>query len=251
MAEHALFDGYVENYEDACGQGLRLTGERRDYFARRRSELTAARHENPAAVRRVIDFGCGLGHTTLHLLSAFPNAHLTGFDPAPAVIAEAQRRYAGPRADFRCDTLDDCQDAADLVYCNGVFHHIEVGERLAHARRIAGWLKTGGTFALWENNPWNPGTRFVMKRIPFDHDAVTLSYLQSRRLLRAAGLQVRATRFHFYFPSLLKALRPFERLMERVPLGGQYCVFARRTAGPPSDGELMKAKPSEPHRRER
>ena len=45
-------------------------------------------------------------------------------------------------------------------------------------------LRPGGVFALWENNPWNPGTRLVMRRIPFDRNAVLLS-------ARAAGLSAR------------------------------------------------------------
>ena len=36
-------------------------------------------------------------------------------------------------------------------------------------------LLTGGVLALFENNPWNPGTRLVMKRIPFDRNAQTIS----------------------------------------------------------------------------
>ena len=42
-------------------------------------------------------------------------------------------------------------------------------------RCIRRLLRPNGIFALWENNPWNPGTRLVMRRIPFDRDASLLT----------------------------------------------------------------------------
>jgi hypothetical protein len=36
------------------------------------------------------------------------------------------------------------------------------------------------------------------------------------------------TDFLFVFPHLLRALRPFERLLAPLPLGGQYLVLARK-----------------------
>jgi hypothetical protein len=52
-------------------------------------------------------------------------------------------------------------------------------------------LRPGGLFAPWENNPWNPNTRYVMSRIPFDRDATTLSPPKAVGLLRQNGFQVR------------------------------------------------------------
>jgi hypothetical protein len=69
-----------------------------------------------------------------------------------------------------------------------------------------------------------------MKRIPFDRDAQTLSFLTAERLLRRAGFEVLATSFHFYFPASLRVLRPVEAALRRVPFGAQYCVMARKPA---------------------
>ena len=59
-------------------------------------------------------------------------------------------------------------------------------------------LRPGGLFAFWENNPWNPGTRYVMSRIPFDRDAITLSPLEARQLLRVGGFEILRTDFLVY-----------------------------------------------------
>jgi len=57
-------------------------------------------------------------------------------------------------------------------------------------KNILGALKPGGLFAFWENNPWNPGTRIVMSRIPFDRDAEIISPPAAKRLLRRAGFSI-------------------------------------------------------------
>ena len=90
-------------------------------------------------------------------------------------------------------------------------------------------LVPGGLFSFWENNPWNPGTRYVMSRIPFDRDAITLTPPEARRLLRAGGFEIVRTDFLFIFPRILGWLRGFERFAATLPLGAQYHVLCRKT----------------------
>ena len=116
----------------------------------------------------------------------------------------------------------------DLAFCNGVFHHIPVAERHGAAAYVHDALLPGGFFALWENNPWNLGTRYIMSRVPFDRDAIMMSPPQTRRLLRDAGFDIVRTDYLFIFPHLLRTLRPLERVLSPFPLGGQYLVLARK-----------------------
>jgi hypothetical protein len=85
-------------------------------------------------------------------------------------------------------------------------------------------------FAFWENNPWNPGTRYIMSRVAFDRGAITLTPPQSRALLRRAGFEVLRTDFLFLFPAMLRALRWIEPLASALPLGGQYLVLGRKAS---------------------
>jgi len=219
------FDRYASDYDAALNQGLKLTGESRDFYAQRRVTITRDLCQRFAVKpRRVLDFGCGTGATLPLLRTAFPDAEIIGLEPSAASRAIAERDtglrcYAGDElpADFR----------ADLIYCNGVFHHIPPAERLAALRIIARALAPEGVFCLWENNPANPGTRWVMSRIPFDRDAVTLWPREARALGGAVNWRVLATSFHFYFPKALQRLRSLERFLVRIPLGGQYLVVFR------------------------
>ena len=118
----------------------------------------------------------------------------------------------------------------DLAFCNGVFHHIPVDRRQAALQYVLKCLKPGGIFALWENNPYNPGTRYVMSRIPFDRDAIVISPRTARNMLSEAGFEILRTDHKFFFPAILSALRPAERWLCKVPFGGQYQVLAKRPA---------------------
>jgi hypothetical protein len=97
-------------------------------------------------------------------------------------------------------------------------------------RFVSNSLRPGGLFGLWKNNPWNPGTRYVMAHCAFDYDAVTLTPLESKRLLRSAGFQILRTDFLFTFPRPLKLLRPAEKLVAKLRLSAQYQIICRKSA---------------------
>lgn len=233
FSSHSTFDEYAIDYDHALIQGVSLSGESPDYFASKRIQFTAdwiVKLKLPTP-KRVADFGCGVGNSTPHLERHFPEANLLGLDVSEASIQRAHEMY-GRSARFVLMDEEHAEGQRDLVYCNGVFHHIEPRDRPAWSARIYDILAPGGCFALWENNPWNPGTRMVMNRIPFDRDAITLTAAETRALLVESGFQIVGTRFHFYFPKILSALRGLERYVERIPLGAQYCVLARRPTNP-------------------
>jgi SAM-dependent methyltransferase len=141
---------------------------------------------------------------------------------------EVARKTLGSKARFYSLGEYDAQGNANLVFCNGVFHHIPPSDRANAVKYLHSCLKPGGLLALWENNPWNPGTRYVMSRIPFDRDAIVLSPPESRRLVKAAGFEVLRTDYLFIFPHFLRWLRTLEPHLSLLPIGGQYEILCRR-----------------------
>jgi SAM-dependent methyltransferase len=119
-------------------------------------------------------------------------------------------------------------ESIDLAYCNGVFHHIPLDMRSSAVQYIYARLRPGGMFSLWENNPWNPGTRYVMAQCVFDHDAITIPPPQAKALLRQQGFEIVRTDYCFFFPRFLGALRFLEARLSRFPLGAQYQILCRR-----------------------
>jgi SAM-dependent methyltransferase len=229
----------VEDYDSELGRGLALAGEDKAYFQRGRLRALAERLPPGFAPREILDFGCGLGDTAPLLAAAFPGSRVVGVDASEASLALARERHASERISFAPPAGVAGSARFDLAYCNGVFHHIAPGERPAAASEVASALAGGGYFALFENSPFNPGTRLVMRRIPFDRDAVLLTPGEARRLLRAAGLACAGpVRYLFVFPRLLARLRPLERRLDRWPLGGQFWLLGRRPERGPAAASM-------------
>jgi SAM-dependent methyltransferase len=224
------FDSYAAGYDASLAAGLSLTGEGKEHYARQRIlwlRETAAR-AGVTKVERVVDFGCGDGDASPMLREILGAREVIGVDVSPAMLARARERNPGMR--FEPIAALPSLGAFDVAYCNGVFHHIPVAERPAAAASVRAALRPGGVFGLWENNPWNPGTRLVMRRVAFDRDAIMLSPPGTRALLRGAGFGVLRTDHLFIFPRMLSALRVVEPWVSRLPIGGQYQVLGRRDA---------------------
>ena len=223
------FDSYAQNYDEALQQGLAVSGESKEYFAAGRiAFLHKCLDKVNIQPQRALDFGCGTG-TSVPLLHALPGVTFAqGIDLSAECIAHAEKIHR--HEDRRFCTLADYQPdgSFDLVFCNGVFHHIPLDERAKAIETIYRSLKPGGIFALWENNPWNPATRYVMSRIPFDKDAITLTPHESRKITQTGGFEILRTDYLFIFPRLLKWFRPLEQLVSFWPVGTQYQILCRK-----------------------
>jgi SAM-dependent methyltransferase len=228
-SNNATFDEYASNYDAALAEGISVSGEGKEYFAKGRIQWLARcldqMGERPA---NVMDYGCGTGSATPYFFESLRVRSLLGLDTSLESLKIATRNYGSEHTQFLPFSDYVPRGELDLVFCNGVFHHIPIDERHQAVDYLRRSLRPGGIFAFWENNPWNPGTRIVMKRIPFDRDAITLSAPEARRLLREGGFEVMRTDFLFIFPRVLRSLRPIEALVSRLPLGAQYQVLCRK-----------------------
>jgi SAM-dependent methyltransferase len=229
MSGPAEFDRFADNYDDTLNQALAASGEGKEFFARGRVEwLARCLGEDRGRPRSVLDYGCGTGDTTVLLRELLQCESVVGLDVSARALERATHAHGSPTCRFLPFSQYAPEASVDVVYCNGVFHHIPVAERSAAVDYIHRCLRPGGIFALWENNPWNPGTQYVMYRCDFDRGAVKISPPEAAGLLRKGGLEVLRTDFRFFFPHFLKALRPMEASLSRIPLGGQYQVLARK-----------------------
>lgn len=237
MTDETDFDGYSEDYDSALAESLAATGEDKHFFARGRIAWVAKCLETlkvqPLAA---MDFGCGIGSATPYLLELLKVESVLGIDASVRCLEVAKQTWASGRIRFALFDQYQPSREIDLAYTNGVFHHIPEAKRPSAINLIYRGLRPGGLFAFWENNPWNPGTRYVMSRCEFDRDARTLAPPKARSLLQAGGFEVISTDFLFIFPRALRLLRGIEPLVSRLPLGGQYQVLCRKPWGEDSAG---------------
>jgi len=228
---HSEFDRFAGSYDQDLAKSLAATGENRDFYAVRRIDWTAQccarlRFEP----RRILDYGCGDGRNAPMLSARFKAAHVLGVDVSAASIALARAANYGDRISFLEINEWKPDGTADLAFTNGVFHHVPPAERADCLAAIRRALRTGALLAFWENNPWNPGTRYVMSQCSFDEKAITISPREARRLLVRAGFRIVRADSLFYFPRALRWLRPIEPLFRRIPAGGQYLMLCRNEA---------------------
>ncbi len=225
----AEFDRYASSYETDLARSLAVTGEERDFYAQGRIDWTAKRVARlRTGIRAILDYGCGDGRNAPLLASTFKAERVLGVDVAGASIEIARQTNQSAGVCFQHVDEWEPNGTMDLGYCNGVFHHIAPNERQGCLLAIRRALRPGGLFALWENNPWNPGTRYVMSQCAFDENAITIPPPEGRRLLADAGFEILSVDSLFYFPRQLSFLRFAERWLHSLPLGGQYLILCRK-----------------------
>jgi SAM-dependent methyltransferase len=221
------FDDYTENYNRLLREGTGFFSESEAYFAKYKVDIL--RREIPGTVKRLLEYGCGIGRNIPFLRAAFPNAMLAGSDISAASLEIARKENAG--VDFFVERADtDAPDPYDAIFIAGVFHHIPVRERTAVMKTLFRRLTPGGTVIIFEHNPFNPVTRRIVKDCPYDKDAVLLRPSELKTLLVGAGLFVRKSAYCLFIPPSLSVLLPLEARISWLPLGGQYWVKATRSA---------------------
>jgi SAM-dependent methyltransferase len=223
------FDVHDDTYDDDLNRALSASGEDKEFFARGRVEwLAGCLKRLGGSAKSALDYGCGIGDTSVLLRELLGVEWFIGLDVSEKSLARARERHT--ETDCRFLTFADYSpdESIDLAYCNGVFHHIPVAERDAAVDYIYRSLRPGGLFSLWENNPWNPGTRYVMARCVFDRDAIRLSAREAIHRLRRRGFKLVSLDYRFFFPRFLARLRFLEKELTSVPLGAQYQVICRK-----------------------
>ncbi len=223
------FDTCAENYDSLLAVGLSITGEDKNYYARGRivwlGRCLRMLNETPAIV---MDFGCGTGSGIPFIFEQFESARVIGIDVSAKSLQVARRKHGAKPVEFALWDGNATDQQVDLVFCNGVFHHIPQDEQDLVVRYIYRVLRPGGLFALWENNPWNPGTRYIMSISPLDRDASMMAPNRTKRLLRSHGFKIVSTDYLFIFPRIFRRLRPIEPFVAKLPIGGQFQVLARK-----------------------
>jgi SAM-dependent methyltransferase len=223
------FDKFARDYEALFEPWLKIAGASREYFARSRLNwLSYLLRDQGIAPRRVMDFGCGTGMSLPLLADILDAEQVIGLDTSEKSLAVARESVGSRSIQLATPTKYLPQQDLDLVFCNGVFHHIPVAERPAAVDYVYRCLRPGGMFAMWENNPWNPIQSFAMKHAEIDKNAIPLPPPESRRLLASERFPVIRTDYLFFFPGFFSWLHPLEKWLVKVPLGAQYQILARK-----------------------
>ena len=222
MEEPINFDTFAENYEELLNSQLKLFDEH-EYFSEYKIKFLSQIFKHQA--KKILEYGCGVGANLKWISSYFPYASLTGCDISKKSLDIAKKKF--PTINF-FSLEEDTSQLFDLIFSANVFHHIPVSERVKTIQTIYKKLSPGGYFVIFEHNPYNPVTRYLVNTCIFDKDAVLLTVNETKKLLKTTHFLNITHKYILFFPKILKKLRFVEPYLSWMPLGGQYCIVARK-----------------------
>lgn len=215
------FDQYAERYDRVLNETIPEGFNEDRYFAEYKIALMA-KHLFKKKPARILDYGCGSGRSLPYLALHFPDSELWGFDVSPASLKVAAARE--PRAKLFSDWNAIAGMQFDAIIAANVFHHIPPDQRQLALSQCRDALSAEGQMFLFEHNPYNPATRWIFERCPFDADAEMLNLKTALGLSRKAGFRTEQYGYALFFPRPLAFLRSLEPWLSRLPLGAQYYV---------------------------
>ena len=219
------FDIHSDRYLETLEKTLAFSGDEASYFASYKAAQLSKIIDKHIS-HKVLDFGCGVGSISSAIQKLAPNWHLNGFDVSHESLARVPASLT-EKGTFTANTRD-LDDDHDLVFLAGVMHHISPAERTSALALAAERLKSGGVFVVFEHNPWNPVTRWVVDRCPFDENAILLPPPEIVSIFQTIGLVEIKRQFIVFFPKITKIFRPLEKWLTWCPLGAQYVVVGEK-----------------------
>ena len=230
----AEFDEYSQGYEGGSEDSFkRMLGGDQTAFIEVKAEwlirdLASSRQEDhgPGPKPRLLDYGCGTGILLSIMRRLGFGGTLDGCDVSSGMLEEAARTWKdGKQPEFRL--IEDGNapypdQRFDVIVISGVLHHVEPSQRKPVYQDLVRLLTPGSRVYVFEHNPLNPVTRWVVSRVPIDKNAVLLSADEVRKGLTDVGLVDIRTRYLMFFPPRLRLLRYFENWLRWCPIGGQY-----------------------------
>lgn len=224
------FDDHAKNYREVLDASIDFSGEDSAYFAEYKikdfcHELLSQGFVVNSKLR-LLDFGCGVGASIPYVSKYLKRAELLGVDVSCESVELARSRY-GDLAKFFVmseEGLPAEVGSLDAAYAMCVFHHVDEFSHVSLLAKIREKLKPKGLFMVYEHNPFNPLTVNVVNNCPFDVNAKLIRASVMADRCKKAGFSKVEIKYRVFFPGFLSRLRFIEKLLVKLPLGGQYYV---------------------------
>ena len=224
------FDQFADDYRLIHTKNIQLAGVDSFYFAEMKVRLLQVVEKNTEL--KVLDIGCGDGATEFFMQQYFPNWKIKGIDVSEKSIKVAEERNL-KNAEFSLydgTTILFPYQSFDIIFIAGVLHHVDFSLHQTMVKEIYRVLKDKGRLYLYEHNPLNPITRYLVKTCIFDADAKLLKNQYATKLLQQNNLKIISKQFIIFFPrkGFFKHFIFLEKYLQWLPLGGQYFISASK-----------------------
>lgn len=223
------FDALRDRYDDEITKSIEFAGQEHDFYLRIKAnhlvDLTCKTFGSENKIK-ALDVGCGNG--SMHGLMKNDHLDLYGCDPASTVVEKA--RQLNPWANYTAsdgETLPYSDNYFDIAFAVCVMHHVPPQNWTAFLTEMQRVVRPGGLLAIYEHNPFNPLTQYIVKSCPIDEHAVLLKSRQLKKLQKEVKLKNIRNEYIIFFPFKHKMFRLFERGLTWLPLGAQYVTYAK------------------------
>ncbi|MGV8834209.1 MAG: class I SAM-dependent methyltransferase [Devosia sp.] len=224
------FDRLTESYEKEIGQSLAFSGMEHQFFIDKKRDMLLALAEaqcGDVSKLDVLDLGCGLGGYHPGLKDVFATLH--GTDVSKASVDMAAKRHPWVQySSYDGKRLPYDDNSFDAVFTITVMHHVPPEQWPAFVAEMHRVLKPGGIGMVFEHNPYNPATQYIVRSCVIDKDAVLLKPYVTRRLFRDAGFADVVTRAMFTVPPKGDFLSAVDAAFGFLPIGAQYYLKATK-----------------------
>ena len=234
----AVFDKFADNYDEGHVKAVALSGFKPSHFHEYKlKEVLKYLKEQGLADKKLkfLDFGCGTGSSVKYIKKYLPKASVYGIDVSKEEIRVAR---------VNCKNLKDVTFAPfdgsnipfdvnfDVIFIANVFHHIRRDKHRETMKNIYSKLANSGHLFIFELNPLNPLTLFIMFKndFKFDKDANALIPFYTRKLLSNVGFSDNKIVYTVFFPQFLSILMPFEKYLRWLPFGAHYYYIAKKAS---------------------
>jgi SAM-dependent methyltransferase len=232
------FDQHKETYRSDIDKAVAFSGQSHDFFTRVKAEylidllrvLEKDRNTRSPAARplEVLDVGCGHGHIHPYLIQSAMRMKLSAIDVAATVVEEA--RLMNPTVDYRSyegNRLPYNDSSFDAAYTIAVMHHVPPPQWPAFLKEMRRVVRPGGLIVIFEHNPINPLTQWIVRTCPIDDNAVLLGSRRLWKLVAQTHFTEIESRYILFTPLDGPRYRAFDKMIGWLPLGAQYYVSAR------------------------
>lgn len=215
-------------YREIIDDSISFIGKDVEFFTKLKANFIRSiiKKNHPNLQRpRLLDIGCGHGFIHNYLSS---NVDIVGVETASEVLDLARKEnpnvrylsYDGKYLPFEDGTFD-------VVITICVMHHVPQEQWEAFLLDMKRILKPEGIAVVFEHNPYNPVTKYVVSNNILDEDAVLLSSHRLKKLMLKAGFNKVSRKFIFFTPFAQRVFRWLDNILWWCPLGAQYFSVAK------------------------
>lgn len=224
------FDRGTHDYEAQINAAISFGGsEHSFYIAVKRDHLLRLVEQELGALQDqdVLDLGCGIGTYHDGLKGQFRSLHGAEISAKSIELAQAAHPWV-EYAHFDGRILPYPDGHFSVVFAVCVMHHVPPAlwsEFTAEMHRV---LVDDGLGIIFEHNPYNPATQYIVRSCEIDKDAVLLKPYRLRRLFRDTGFRDVTTRTILSVPPKGPMLTRIDDWFGVLPFGAQYYMTARK-----------------------